>query len=155
MRKVHLKIKFDLIIIFQLYQITSFKKWKPEPTIKTGHNRKAIRVGTIIQNQMKRIKHRLILLTAVVTLAAFMSSCMMTRTSVGTYRETKGNEYTYSKAKQWWLFWGIIPVGRTNTATPTNGACEVIVRHDFLDFVISGLTGGILTTMTIKVKAKK
>jgi len=104
---------------------------------------------------MKGIKHKLMLLTAVVTLTAFMSSCMMTKTSVGTYTETKGSEYTFSKAKQWWLFWGIVPIGRTNTATPTNGACEVIVRHDFTDFLISGLTAGILTTMTIKVKAKR
>jgi hypothetical protein len=48
-----------------------------------------------------------------------------------------------------------MPIGRTNTATPTNGACEVIVRHNFFDFVISGVTGGIITTMSIKVKAKK
>ena len=104
---------------------------------------------------MKHIKHKLLLFTAALTMTAFLSSCMMTKTSVGTFRETKGFEYTYSKSKQWWLFWGLVPVGRTNTATPASGACEVITRHNFFDFVISGLTAGIFTTMTIKVKAKK
>lgn len=104
---------------------------------------------------MKNLNPKLLQLVVIVTMAALLSSCMMTKTSVGSYKENYGTEYTYSKAKQWWLFWGLMPIGRTNTATPTNGACEVIVRHNFFDFVISGVTGGIITTMSIKVKAKK
>lgn len=80
---------------------------------------------------------------------------MMTRTSVGAFRETRGNEYTYSKGKQWWLFWGIIPVGRTSLSTPTDGSCQVITKYNFVDFLISGLTAGILTTETIRVVAKR
>jgi hypothetical protein len=80
---------------------------------------------------------------------------MMTKTSVGTFRETRGNEYTFSKGKQWWLFWGILPIGRTSLSTPTDGSCQVITRYNFVDFLISGLTAGILTTETIKVVAKR
>jgi hypothetical protein len=104
---------------------------------------------------MKRIKRSLVLFSTTLILAAFLSSCMMTRTSVGAFKETKGNEYTYSKGKQWWLFWGILPLGRTSLSTPTDGSCQVITRYNFVDFLISGLTAGILTTETIKVVAKR
>lgn len=80
---------------------------------------------------------------------------MTTKTNVGNYRESSGSTYTYAKGKQIWLFWGIMPVGRTNVATPTNGSCQVITRFNLVDFLISGLTCGIITTETIKVKAKK
>lgn len=46
-------------------------------------------------------------------------------------------------------------MGRTNVSTPPDGSCEVVTRFNFGDFLISGLTGGIITTQTIKVKAKK
>lgn len=80
---------------------------------------------------------------------------MTTKTNVGSYRETKGNEYTYAKGKQMWLFWGIMPIGRTNVNTPKDGNCEVVTRFNVTDAIISGLTGGILTSYTIKVNAKK
>ncbi len=79
----------------------------------------------------------------------------MTKTSVGEYKQQTGEEYTYAKGKQLWLFWGIIPVGRTSVATPPDGNCEVVTKLKFGDFLISGLTGGILTSQTIKVNAKK
>jgi hypothetical protein len=104
---------------------------------------------------MKSFKSKLLLAAAALLIASFLSSCMMTQTNVGTFRETRGHEYVYSKGKQWWLFWGLVPVGRTNLSTPTDGSCQVITRYNFVDFLISGLTAGILTTETIKVKAKR
>mgnify|MGYP001172781483 CR=1 FL=1 len=104
---------------------------------------------------MKNIRHKLVIFFAVVSIAALLSSCMMTKTSVGAFEETRGNEYTYSKGKQWWLFWGIVPIGRTNLSTPTDGSCQVITRYNFVDFLISGVTAGILTTETIRVVAKR
>jgi hypothetical protein len=80
---------------------------------------------------------------------------MTTKTSVGAFKETQGNEYTYAKGKQFWLFWGILPLGRTNVNTPGDGNCEVITRFNVGDALISGLTGGIVTSYSIKVKAKK
>lgn len=90
-----------------------------------------------------------------ITVSTSLTSCMTTKTSVGAYRETQGNEYTYAKGKQIWLFWGLMPLGRASVNTPGNGNCEVITRFNVGDFLISGLTGGIVTTQTIKVKAKK
>lgn len=90
-----------------------------------------------------------------ITVSSTLTSCMTTKTSVGAYRETQGNEYTYAKGKQIWLFWGIMPLGRVSVNTPGDGNCEVITRFNVGDFLISSLTGGIVTTQTIKVKAKR
>jgi hypothetical protein len=84
-----------------------------------------------------------------------LSSCVMTKTSVGAFKESPGREYTYDKGKQLWLFWGLIPIGRTDVSTPTNGDCQVITKYRFTDVLISGLTGGIVMSYSIKVKAKK
>jgi len=46
-------------------------------------------------------------------------------------------------------------MGRTSVNTPSNGNCQVVTKFNFGDVLISGLTGGIVTTYTIKVKAKK
>jgi len=97
------------------------------------------------------MKHLII----ITLLAIGLSSCMTTKTSVGAFRETQGNEYTYAKGKQIWLFWGIFPLGRTSVNTPGDGNCQVITRLNGGDFIISLLTGGIITTQTIKVVAKK
>ena len=100
---------------------------------------------------MKNIK--ILALTCIMVIG--VSSCMMTKTSVGAFKESAGKEYTYDKGKQMWLFWGVLPIGRTDVSTPTNGACEVITKFKFTDLLISGLTGGIVTSYSIKVKAKK
>ena len=104
---------------------------------------------------MKKIKSLTLIGLLAITISTALTSCMTTKTSVGAYRETQGNEYTYAKGKQIWLFWGILPLGRTSVNTPGDGNCEVITRFNVVDFLISGLTGGIVTTQTIKVKAKK
>lgn len=84
-----------------------------------------------------------------------LQSCMTTKTSVGTYREEQGEVYTFDKGKQMWLFWGIIPIGRTNVATPTDGSCEVITKFRVVDALITGLTVGVVSSYSIKVKDKR
>ena len=84
-----------------------------------------------------------------------LSSCMTTKTNVGAYRESQGSTYTYAKGKQVWFLWNIFPLGRTKVATPANGSCEVITRFNFVDCLVTGLTGGIVSMETIKVVAKR
>ncbi len=103
---------------------------------------------------MKKSKSFFIMLLMTVAISSMLTSCMTTKTNVGTYREIQGDEYTYAKGKQFWLFWGIIPLGRTNVNTPSDGNCEVITRYNFGDLLVTGLTGGIVKSYTIKVKAK-
>lgn len=93
----------------------------------------------------------LVLLLTVLTL----SSCMTTRTNVSAYAQTSGREYTYAQGRQLWLFWGLIPLGQTSVNTPGDGNCQVMTTLNFGDYLISGLTGGILTSYTIKVKVKQ
>jgi len=90
-----------------------------------------------------------------VIITCIMTSCMTTKTKVGTYQEESGEVYKYSKGKQVWLFWGLVPLGRTNVNTPSDGSCEIITRHSFGDVLVSALTAGIITTHTIKVKDKR
>ena len=104
---------------------------------------------------MKKIKSLTIVGLLAIMVSTSLTSCMTTKTDVGAYREKQGNEYTYAKGKQIWLFWGIMPLGRASVNTPGDGDCQVITRFNVGDFLISGLTGGIVTTQTIKVKAKK
>jgi hypothetical protein len=101
----------------------------------------------------KNLYQMLFLLAIVISLT--FQSCMTTKTSVGNYREADGEEYTYAKGKQLWVFWGLFPIGRTNVNTPGSGSCEVITRFNFGDVLITGLTAGIISSYTIKVKAKK
>lgn len=82
-------------------------------------------------------------------------SCMVTKTQCGSYKEDPGNEYTYAKAKQIYLFWGLLPLGRASANTPGDGNCEIITRYNVGDVIITMITGGIVSTYTIKVKAKK
>jgi hypothetical protein len=83
------------------------------------------------------------------------TSCLTTKTDVGNFRESQGETYTYAKAKQFWIFGGLIPLGRTNTATPPDKNCRIITRFNIVDFLISGLTGGLVMTRTIKVVARR
>jgi hypothetical protein len=102
---------------------------------------------------MKTINKKIIML-AILSVTLF-SSCMTTKTSVGGYDQTEGKSYKYAKGKQLWLFWGIIPLGRTNVNTPEDGNCQVITRFNIGDFFIGAFTGGIITSYSIKIKAKK
>ncbi len=104
---------------------------------------------------MQSIKKLTSIFLFAVLLSSFLMSCMTTKTPVGSYTETVGKEYTYAKGKQLWLFWGLVPIGRTNVNTPNDGNCEVVTKFNFGDVLISGLTAGIVTSYSIKVNAKK
>jgi len=104
---------------------------------------------------MKRTKSFLYMLLITVAISSMLTSCMTTKTSVGTFNEMQGDEYTYAKGKQFWLFWGLVPLGRTNVNTPADGDCEVITQFNFGDVLISTLTGGIVKSYSIKIKAKQ
>ena len=96
---------------------------------------------------------------AVMVCALLLPSCYSTRTYVGEYRETaKGagaSTYTYAKGKQCYLFWGLLPLGRTTVNTPVDGNCEIRTKHGFGDFLISLITGGLFQMQTIKVIAPR
>ncbi|MCQ2342952.1 MAG: Bor family protein [Paludibacteraceae bacterium] len=100
---------------------------------------------------MKKLKFLVCLAIASVCL----SSCMVTKTSVGNYKENKGQVYEYSKDRQGYLFWGLLPVGKCDITTPTDQNCQVRTRTTFVDGLVSLLTGGIYSMQTVQVVAKK
>ncbi len=93
--------------------------------------------------------------TLLISVLFILSSCMTTSTTVGDYKEDSGKQYTYAKGKQFWIGFGLFPIGRTDVQTPTDGSCEVMSKFTFGDFLISGITGGIVSSRTIIVKDKK
>ena len=78
--------------------------------------------------------------TLLISVLFILSSCMTTSTTVGDYKEDSGKQYTYAKGKQFWIGFGLFPIGRTDVQTPTDGSCEVISKFTFGDFLISGIT---------------
>ena len=84
-----------------------------------------------------------------------MQSCMTTRTPVANYQMQEGEKVCYSKGRQCYLFWGLIPLGRTKVATPPDGVCEVRTSYGFWDAFLSVITGGIFEMQRIKVYVKK
>ena len=104
---------------------------------------------------MKKIKSIASVILFTIAISMILPSCMTTKTTVGAFKETVGDEYTYAKGKQLWVFWGLLPIGRTNVNTPGDGSCEVITRFNFGDVLITGLTAGIISSYTIKIKAKR
>ena len=82
---------------------------------------------------------------------------MSTRTNVGNFKEMsqvdKSKVYNYSKGKQCYLFWGLVPLGRRSVATPASGSCQVRTYYNFWNALLSTITGGIFSMQTIKVKA--
>jgi hypothetical protein len=100
---------------------------------------------------MKKFK----LLFLQLSILLVVTSCMTTKTPVGNYLVTPGKEVTYDKGKQFWLFWGLVPLGRTHVNTPQDGNCQVVTKYKFLDVIIFGFTGGIVSSYSIKVETKK
>ena len=100
---------------------------------------------------MKKIQ----ILSIVLLSSMLMSSCMTTKTSVGSFNEEEGKEYVYDRGKQMWLFWGLLPIGRTDLSTPSDGTCEIVTKFRGTDVLITSLTGGLVSSYSIKVKDKK
>lgn len=100
---------------------------------------------------MKKISLFIVLLT---TLTVF-SSCMKTTTEVGQYATMPGKEYRLDKDRRHWIFWGLLPINSPNVQTPADGNCKIVTKFTFGDFLITGLTAGIVTSYTIKSYAKK
>ncbi len=101
---------------------------------------------------MKILIKKLSILLMVILLS---TSCLTTKTYVGQFREKEGKEYVYAKSKQFWLFWGLVPLGRTSVNTPSDGDCKVVTRFNVVDVIVSSLTGGLISSYTIKIKAKR
>lgn len=104
---------------------------------------------TATANKMKKLVV-LVLLGSMIILP----SCMTTRTSLQNYKETQGQQYLYSRGHQCYLFWGLVPLGRTSVATPADQPCQVRTHVGFGDGLVSLITAGIFSMQQVRVYAK-
>ena len=84
-----------------------------------------------------------------------LPSCMTTRTSTLGYNEQQGKEYYYDRAKQCYLFWGLLPLGRPQLDQPKKQPIQVRTRVGFIDGFCTVITGGIFSMQTVRIVAKR
>ena len=87
-----------------------------------------------------------------VAMAFLFASCMSTYTDVGSYDGGEGS-FEYSRGKQCYLFWGLLPLGRGGAETPQSGVCRVSTHQTFGDCAVTALTLGIFSMQTVEVSA--
>lgn len=93
-------------------------------------------------------------ITAIIALT--LSSCLVTRTTVGEGPTGKGgHKKVYSKTKQVYLFWGFMSLGNSQPSVPKHGNVQVKTSYNVVDAFVSGLTAGLFSMQTIKILVKK
>ena len=90
----------------------------------------------------------------ILILCTLICGCGMQKFSIG---ETSGPTINQDKRKCVHLFWGVIPIGRKQTFPASSDAkgYVIITRHNTLDYIVTGLTGGLIMMKTVKFEAKK
>ncbi len=96
------------------------------------------------------MKHAIILLTS----CLLFSGCAMQKFSIG---DTSGQVVSQEKRKMVHLFWGIVPIGRKQVFPSVTDAkgYVIITKHNFIDFLVTDLTGGLVGMKTVKFQATK
>jgi hypothetical protein len=82
-----------------------------------------------------------------------LSSCFVQQTTVGDV-SSKTKTEKYSKSKQFYLFWGLIQLGENQPRLPEDDFV-VESKFKFGDFLITGLTGGIVGARSATVYVPK
>ncbi|MCQ2343187.1 MAG: Bor family protein [Paludibacteraceae bacterium] len=79
---------------------------------------------------------------------------MTTRTYSKGYKETVGQEYKLDNAKQCYLFWGLLPIGKAKVQVPENQPYQVRTSMRFIDGLVTAITGGLFDMQTVTVFGK-
>ena len=90
-----------------------------------------------------------LVLVAVCLLA--VSGCYSHRVNVAGYDARGYETKVYSKTKQFYLFEGLIPLGRPQPGTPPDGVCQIRTYYNFWDALFTCVTGGLFSMRTVKV----
>ena len=101
---------------------------------------------------MKKVIQTIILGFTVLSL----NSCYVNRTTVGEGPVGKGSPTVrYSHAKQLYLFWGAVSLGQSQPVLPQDCGYQVKSSFNFIDMLVTGLTGGIFGMRTVKILVHK
>lgn len=101
-------------------------------------------------NKNNKTMKRITIIALMLLAAMSLTSCYTNRVNVAGYTSEFGEEKTYDRAKQWYLFEGLIPIGRAHLNTPADGVCQIRSYYSPLDALITVLTGGLVSTRTVK-----
>src|SRR5579863_5893854 len=84
-----------------------------------------------------------------------LNSCFVNRTTVADGPIGKEKSIKYAKAKQMYLFWGLVPIGQAQPRTPVECGYQVKSVFNFWDMLVSTITGGIFDLRTVKILVRK
>lgn len=80
------------------------------------------------------------------------TSCMTHRHTVGDGPiGNRGKTKIHSRAKQGYIFWGLVPLGRPQPATPSHGNYQIKTGFNIGDAILNTLTLGIVTFRTVRI----
>jgi len=80
-----------------------------------------------------------------------LNSCFVNRTTIGNGPIGKGESVRYSHKKQMYLFWGLMALNQSQPQLPAECGYQLKSSFNFVDALVSGLTGGIFSMRTVKV----
>ncbi len=94
-----------------------------------------------------------LIFTLAIASSILLPSCGMQKFTVG---DTSGETIANDKRKMVHLFY-IVPIGRKQSFPVISDAkgYEVTTKHNVLDFIITGITVGLVDMKTVKFKAMK
>jgi hypothetical protein len=98
---------------------------------------------------MKSIFSRLVTLSIILLLG---TSCMTHRHTVGEGPVgTKGKTEVHSRAKQGYIFWGLVPLGRPHPVAPSHGNYQIKTGSNVGDAILGTITLGLVTFRTVRI----
>ena len=81
-----------------------------------------------------------------------LQSCLVTRTTIGDGPiGRRGKTDTYSKARRFYIFAGLLPLGLGQPAIPEHKNCQVKTYFGGVDVFVSFITFGIITSRSTKI----
>lgn len=95
-------------------------------------------------------------LVLILSLIILTTSCMTHRHTIGDGPVgRKGKTEVHSRAKQGYLFWGLVPLGRPDPAAPSHGNYQIKTGANIGDAILTTLTLGIVSFRTIRILVYK
>lgn len=84
------------------------------------------------------------------------TGCFVQRFTVGDgpIGKTESSSKVFYKTKDRYLFWGGIALDKKSRAKTPTSNFQLTTRMTFVDMLVTGLTGGIYSTRTVRVYTK-
>ncbi len=95
---------------------------------------------------------RLLSLFIIFFISFALQSCFVTRTTVGDGPVgRRGKTDVYSKARRFYIFGGLVPLGLGQPAIPQSNNCQIKTYFGGVDVFVSFITAGIITSRSTKI----